>query len=280
LLTVRVDGHLQFATDRSTRMEVDTLVVSKTGHLQVGSHDHPVEQGVKAEIVIANNGPIDVAWDPMLLSRGIISHGELEMHGQEKSSFLKLAVDPMAGDTRLTLAESAATSGWQVGDKIVLTGTRQIQPVPGSYNLDTQDEALTINAIDGNVITLDRPLTYNHDAPRDDLKAYAANYSRNVVVQTENYDSVPVSERGHVMVMHSHHSEVQYVEFLELGRTDKSVRAVDAAAVTDIASDTNVKGRYAFHRGLSQAASQLPWSETRCGVRRAGGLFSTAPTRF
>jgi hypothetical protein len=200
---------------------------------------------VKAEIVIANNGPINVAWDPMLLSRGVISHGELEMHGQEKSSFLKLAIDPMAGDTQLALAESAAASGWQVGDKIVLTGTHH--PNGRISQQGTQDEVFTIKAVNGNAITLDRPLAFDHDAPRDDLKAYVANYTRNVVIQTENHDSVPVSERGHVMVMHSHHSEVQYVEFLELGRTDKSERAVDAASVTDIASDTNVKGRYAFH---------------------------------
>src|SRR5262245_24265168 len=73
LFTVRVDGKLQFATDHNTRMEVDTLVVAKTGLLQVGTAEHPVENGVTADIVIANNGPIDVNWDPMLLSRGIIS---------------------------------------------------------------------------------------------------------------------------------------------------------------------------------------------------------------
>lgn len=95
VFTVRVDGKLLFASDRDTRLEVDTLVIDKTGVLQIGTHDHPVEDGVTANIVIANNGAIDVAWDPMLLSRGVISHGNVEIHGQEKEAFLKLAVDPM-----------------------------------------------------------------------------------------------------------------------------------------------------------------------------------------
>ena len=33
------------------------------------------------EIVIANNGDIDVSWDPTLVSRGVISHGAVEIHG-------------------------------------------------------------------------------------------------------------------------------------------------------------------------------------------------------
>jgi hypothetical protein len=40
---------------------------------------------------------------------------------------------------------------------------------------------------------------------------------------------------------------VEYAELFELGRTDKSVRAVDAETTSGITSDTNVKGRYALH---------------------------------
>jgi hypothetical protein len=73
LFTVRVDGKLQFATNQNTRMVVDTLVVAPTGLLQIGTKDNPVQDGVTADILIANDGPIDVNWDPLLLSRGIQS---------------------------------------------------------------------------------------------------------------------------------------------------------------------------------------------------------------
>ncbi len=250
LSTTRVDGELVFATDHNTRMEIDTLVVAKTGLLQIGTAEHPVQDGVKADIVIADNGPINVAWDPMLLSRGVISHGTVDIHGQEKTSFLKLAADPMHGATKLVLSEDPAVNGWHVGDRIVLTGTHIVPDKwDGQHLVDqgTEDEVLTIKAIDGNTLFLNRGLTFDHDSPRSDLKAYVANYTRNVVIESENGTSAPVSERGHVMFMHSPQVDVEYAEFRDLGRTDKSVRAVDAASVKDIASDTNVKGRYALH---------------------------------
>src|SRR5207245_2078491 len=63
LFTVRVDGKLLFAPDHDTRMVVDTLVVAKTGLLLIGSSDHPIQDGITANIVIADNGPIDTTWD-------------------------------------------------------------------------------------------------------------------------------------------------------------------------------------------------------------------------
>ncbi len=249
LFTVRVDGALDFATDVDTFMEVDTLLVAPSGRLTIGTAENPVAANVQAVIQIADNGPIDVAWDPMLLSRGVISHGATEIHGAKKDSFLKVALDPMAGDTTLTLENPP--EGWQVGDRLVLTGTNlthseEVAPtVPRDDQ--TEDEELIITRIEGNVIHFDRPLQFDHEAPRADLKAYVANYSRNVVFETENGDAVPVHQRGHVMFMHSDDIDVRYAEFTELGRTDKSERAFDAGDIENIQSDSNVKGRYSLH---------------------------------
>ncbi len=249
LFTVRVDGALEFATDQNTFMEVDTFVVSPSGRLTIGTVDNPVDANVQAVIQIADNGPINVAWDPMLLSRGVVSHGQFETHGAEKDSFLKVAVDPMAGDTSMTL--EAPPQGWQIGDKLVLTGThltesKEVAPMT-PRNDKTEDEELVITNIVGNVIYFDRPLQYDHEAPRADLKAYVANYSRNVRFETENADDVPVHQRGHVMLMHSDDIDVRYSEFLELGRTDKSERATDVMDLDTVHSDSNVKARYSLH---------------------------------
>jgi hypothetical protein len=94
LFTLRVDGGLAFATDADTRLVVDTMVVSPSGRLEIGTAENPIEADVKAEILIAGDGDIDVAWDPSLLSRGVISHGEVEIHGAEKTAFLKVAAAP------------------------------------------------------------------------------------------------------------------------------------------------------------------------------------------
>ncbi|MFZ5615847.1 MAG: Ig-like domain-containing protein [Pseudomonadota bacterium] len=249
IFTVRVDGELDFATDVDTFLEVDTFVVTATGTLTIGSEGNPVDPNVDAVISFADNGPINVAWDPMLLSRGLISHGTVDIHGAEKDAFLKVAVDPLKGDTTLTL--EGPPSGWQVGDKLVLTGTHLASTAgiakDASITANTQDEELVITAINGNVITLDHALQYNHEAPRADLKAYVANYSRNVTFETENANSVPVHQRGHVMLMHSDDITVKYAGFDELGRTDKSVRSFDVGSLSSTAPDTNVQGRYSLH---------------------------------
>ncbi|MEM6253476.1 MAG: G8 domain-containing protein [Cyanobacteria bacterium P01_D01_bin.156] len=251
LFGLRVDGHLDFATNADTKMVIDTFLVSSQGTLTIGTEDNPVQGNVKTEILIADNGAIDTKWDPEQLSRGIVSHGTVSIHGQAKTSHLKVAKDPSAGDK--TIALSDVPINWQVGDQIVLTGTE--------YQVNgTQDEQRTITAINGNRITLDKALSYNHDTPRSDLKAYVANQSRNIVVATENGDKLPANQRGHIMFMHSDNVDVRYVEFNELGRTDKS-QLLDDFKVTSghapkrILKDgepitgerTNIRGRYAVH---------------------------------
>ncbi len=240
LFSIRVDGTLQFATDRDTKLVLDTMVVAPSGRLEIGSAERPIEAGVNARIVIADNGDIDVNWDPTLLSRGVLSHGSVEIYGAEKTAFEKVAVAPMRGDTSLHLSE--APTGWQVGDTLVVTGTHKTK-----LGTASQDEVLEIVSIDGNKITFDRPLAYDHDTPREDLFAYVANTTRNVTFESESGAESAVHHRGHVMFMHNDDVDVRYAAFDHLGRTDKSTPAFDVGALDTISSDSNVKGRYSFH---------------------------------
>lgn len=250
LFTVRVDGELTFDSHSDSRMVFDTMVVSPTGTLTIGSETDPVDAGVKVELVVANNGPIDTAWDPMLLSRGVISHGDVSIHGAEKDSHEKVVTDPMAGDTELSFAE--IPEGWQVGDQLVIAGTRfdghKWDGENGGYKLtENQDEVRTIVEIRDGKVILDSPLEFDHDTPRDDLKTSVANMTRNVVIQSEDGAASEAYERGHVMFMHSDNVDVRYAQFQDLGRTDKSVESKDISDITDVQYDSNVQGRYALH---------------------------------
>ncbi|ERT07318.1 G8 domain protein [Lyngbya aestuarii BL J] len=256
LQTLRVDGQLDFAPDKNTKMEVDTFVVSPEGTLTIGTETNPIQANKTARIIIADNGAIDTTWDPEQLSRGIISHGKISIHGQEKDSHLKLAQDAMTGDQELVLAEQPLN--WTVGDTLVLTGTNYVPSTRTDWK-GTEDEEVKIAGIEGNRIILDRPLEYDHDTPQDSLKASVANYTRNVVIETENAESLPANQRGHVMFMHSDNVDVRYAEFHELGRTDKSEllddfaldnngsRIIDANGEPKDGARTNVRGRYAVH---------------------------------
>ena len=166
LHTVRVDGNLFFSVTQDTQMMVDTFVVSPIGMLHVGTIDQPVPLDVTATIVIADTGPIDTHWDPMLLSRGLISHGASQMYGADVTPFVALSDVPQQGDTQLTL--SAEPVNWRVGDQLVVTGT--------SPKRNT-DEQLTILAIDGQTVTV-QPLQFTQQVPSADAQVYVANLFR------------------------------------------------------------------------------------------------------
>lgn len=250
LFTVRVDGELDFAPNADSKMVVDTFVVSPTGTLTIGTTDDPIQSDVQVDIVIANNGAIDTDWDPELLSRGLISHGEASFHGAVKDSHEKVIDDPMTGDTHVTFAE--VPEGWEVGDTIVIAGThyegyKWDNDARATIHHEPEDEIRQISHIDGNRVYFEDALEHDHDTPRDDLHTSVANYSRNVTISTEDAETAEVFERGHVMFMHSEDVDIRYAEFHELGRTDKSGEAKDASAFDSIEFDTNVKGRYSMH---------------------------------
>lgn len=250
LFTVRIDGALSFATNRSTRIVVDTLIVAPTGRLEIGTAQNPIGPNIDAEILIAANGDIDTSWDPTLVSRGVISHGAVEIHGAEKQSFGRVAQTPLAGHTQLVL--EGTPDGWQIGDRIVLTGTKQLgwfwdNTLRSGLYHESQDEERTVTAINGSTITLDASLQFDHRAPRSDLGAYVANTSRSITVRSVGGDSLPVHQRGHAMFMHSDDVDVRYAAFDDLGRTDKSRPAADLSFFDSVTSTTNVKGRYSVH---------------------------------
>jgi hypothetical protein len=250
LFTLRVDGELTFATDEDSEIIFDTLIVSPTGRLEIGTQETPIEQGYSVELIVANNGPIDVEWDPMLLSRGIVSHGETSIHGAVKDSHEKVIDDPMAGDSKLTFDE--IPEGWEIGDTIVIAGTsyeghKWDNDIRAVRHYESEDEVRVITDIVGGTVHIDTPLEYDHDAPRDDLQTSIANYTRNVSVGTEDPDDAEIYERGHVMFMHSDEVDVRYAAFNDLGRTDKSEDSFQVDDFDTIAADSNVQGRYSLH---------------------------------
>ncbi|MEM6388220.1 MAG: G8 domain-containing protein [Pseudomonadota bacterium] len=250
LFTVRVDGQLDFATDANSTMVVDTLIVAPGGVMTAGTADDPVEADVTVEIIIANNGAIDTNWDPGLFSRGVISHGKTEIRGAEKDSHEKVADDPMAGDTSLRF--ETLPEGWQVGDKIVIAGTRYDGEVRDDdtgeiIRQEPEDEVRIISEIRGNEVFFEEPLVHDHDSPRADLKTSVANYSRNVTIKSEDGEDSEIFARGHVMLMHSDDVDVSYAAFEELGRTDKSVDLHDSEDDGAPDFDSNVAGRYGLH---------------------------------
>lgn len=261
---LRIDGQLVFSTEVDTRIVVDTAVVSPSGRLEIGTAKKPVPAHIKAEFITLDKTDIDIIRDPALLGRGLVSHGAVEMHGAEKSPFHKVAFHPRAGDTSIVLDEFP--TGWQVGDTLALTGTRligwqyQYSPINGHRHMGNEHEVVTLTAINGSTIHFTPALKHDHTTPREDLFAYVANRTRNILFTGLGGTDTPTWRRGHTMFMHSDAVDIRYMEFRAMGRTRKGrVDPADPKSERDWAKDAwvwpahlltpwiNGRGRYGLH---------------------------------
>jgi hypothetical protein len=248
LACVEIRGRLRFRADANTRLKTANLMVMDEGYLEVGSAGVPVAPNVTAEIIIADQ-KIDRQLDPAELGAGIESLGKITMHGAMKSpTFVRLAQEPLAGQTTLTLEQSV--KGWTAGDHIVIPDTRQLRESERGSNYKAQDEKIEIASIAENQITLRTPLKYDHKGARNaedklEFLPHIGNLSRNVIVRSEN----PAGTRGHMIFMSRAEIDLRFVEVREMGRTRMGV--LDNTEFNDQGQvrklGTNQIGRYAIH---------------------------------
>lgn len=170
------------------------------------------------------------------------------MHGAVKSpSFARLAAEPRAGDTTLTLSQPV--SGWAAGDRLILPDTRLILgDVSGGFV--AQREELTLVGASGSTITLTAPLQHAHPGARNgndllEFLGHVGNLSRNVTIRSQN----PSGTRGHVFLTYRGSFDIRYALFKDLGRTT-TARLDNTTFDTNGTVQhlgTNQIGRYPFH---------------------------------
>ena len=252
--TVSVDGKLAFDPTVNTRLYVTNLQVmagnmgmGTPGVLEVGTVANPIGVSKTAEIVIANNPLGGSVSDVDQFGTGITVLGKMSMHGSVKSpTFVRLAAEPRAGQSTLTLAE--AVTGWAVGDRLILPDTRHMSNSEvdsaiggrGWVNKTNQWEELTVADIspDGRTVTLQATLLYDHLGARNfnnvlEFLPHVGNITRNVVVRSEN----PAGTRGHMLSTHMADVDIRYALFKDLGRT----------TYLPLNNTTNHIGRYPIH---------------------------------
>ena len=267
VIGIHANAVLTFRTDIRTRLTVGTILVLPQGTLQVGTHLAPVNASVMAELVIADQ-PLDSSndglgtYDPMQYGTGLLAmDATVTMHGTPKSSFVRVAAEPQAGDTTLTLTQ--APTGWQVGDRLVLPDTRQLadadmDPVrfpalnvrTNIRRLQSQSEVVIIQDISGSTVTLTTPLQFDHSGARDtqgqlDFLPHVGNLTRNILVRSED----AAGTRGHTFFTGTGQVEIHHAAFQHLGRTKAEPldnTSIDATgAVMHVG--TNQIGRYPLH---------------------------------
>jgi hypothetical protein len=214
LHTIRDDGTLRFDPHANTQLLVDTMIVEPGGVFQMGTDPtkadplSPTGMGQRidadkhAKVIFADTGPIDLSWDPLQFSRGLVSHGEVSVFGATVTSFEQLATDAKAKDKTLVLANTP--TGWMPGDRVILTGDTATNSKNINHDEELQIVSIGLTADLHTVVTLTDPkvanwagLKYNHAV----AAGYLADVSRNATFESQNV--TVVAQRGHVMFMHN-----------------------------------------------------------------------------
>ena len=232
LRTVRIDGMLRFDPHADTRLTVDTIIVQTSGVFQMGTNPaepdlfsptgmgEPIDSARKAKVVFADRGAIDLNWDPLQFSRGLITHGEVSVFGATVTSFEQLAINARARDKTLVLADTP--EGWQPGDRLILTGDTATNSKNANRDEEVQIVSIGLTADNHTVVTITDPQAANWGGLKYDhpvASGYVSNVTRNAVFESQNVDVV--ARRGHVMFMHNDDVHVAGAGFYGLGRTDK-----------------------------------------------------------
>jgi hypothetical protein len=230
---LHVAGTLSFAPDRNTRLDVGLLKIQAgdnasedgfdcDGHvpdpdpkrprpaLEVGTPERPVDARHSALIRLVYFEGMDKQSCPAIVCCG----GRMDLHGTPlERTWVQLGATAKAGASALTLAQPVP--GWKAGDRLILTATtrqnKSLKTFRPSVKDSTQTEERTIAAIDGQALTLDKALEFEHRG-EGNYRAAVANLSRNVVVE-----SADVKARGHTMYHRHSAGAISYAEFRHLG---------------------------------------------------------------
>src|SRR5688572_23276499 len=111
-----IEGKLSFPNNADLELTTEWVMVH--GELEIGTEARPHTR--KATITFTNNVPDE---EPMkdMGDRGImIMGGTLNLHGDRKHTWTKLAQTAAAGSSSIQVLDA---SGWRVGDEIVLAST-------------------------------------------------------------------------------------------------------------------------------------------------------------
>lgn len=236
---LQIVGTLRFARNRDTELNVGVLKVqasdecSESGFacdfegvnlagepqgpragdlatLEIGTRENPIPAEHTARIRLHYLEGMDKNDAPAV----VCCSARMELHGAPLSrTWVELGQDVKPNNTTVVLSEPV--TGWQVGDEVIVTGSK---PGPGSGSLrKNPDQATTeerlITKIDGTTLTLDQPLKHEHYGSGD-FRSEVANLSRNVVIESAD----PAGVRGHTLYHAYSRGGISYARFAHLGK--------------------------------------------------------------
>ena len=199
-----VNGKLRFADDRDIALQSEWIYLPG-GELHIGSEAEPYRHEATITLTDTVKGEdVNTMGDRgIMLMRGVLS-----LHGARENAWTKLAGTAEAGGRIIEVLDA---SGWRAGDAIVLAST-DFDP--------RQAEKRTIASIEGNRITLDRPLEYMHFGAITfgvDERGEVGLLTRNIRIQASE-DAETSYFGGHIMAMPGSKVNLSGVELTRMGQ--------------------------------------------------------------
>jgi cell migration-inducing and hyaluronan-binding protein len=187
LSSLRIEGALVF-DERDLALTAGHVLV--LGTMRVGTNSDPYTH--RATITLTGT-PSD--GDVMAMGNRVlgVSGGTLDLHGEPRDGWTRLAATAAAGSSQLQLASSPA---WRAGDKLVVASS-DFDP--------NHDEVVTISSISGTTVTLVESLEYPHYGELQtfagrtlDERAEVGLLTRNIVIMGDSATSQE-GYGGHMM---------------------------------------------------------------------------------
>jgi len=212
-------------------LTVGTIVIEKGGILDVQTNDssHKIEINIE--------GALDQATDPEEQLLGIVSlEGNLTITGDPISTKMVFL-----GETAVAGSSSLQVSGtdFEIGGELILPDT-QIGLDTGHWNFANlgyvdQTESCIIASIEGDTITCQSTLAYNHS-----VGSYLGYITRSITIRT----SFSSQDQGHILHTGTGKFDVRNTRVERLGRTTTAV--IDSTVMAPV-EDVN------FPRGSNYA---------------------------
>lgn len=242
--TLHVAGTLNFATDRTTELNVGLLIIKPmhkadhedqadvhdvdkhdhhhvaqkiTAALNVGTAEQPIPAKHTAKIRLHYLEGMNKTSAPAVIAR---PGGAMNFHGQPLSrTWVKLEDHLKPGENTLQL--KTIPKGWKAGDEVILTASKRAEGMgtfrPGSdHTKPAQTEQRIIKQIKNNTITLDKPVQFEHWG-EGEFRSEIANLTRNVIVESAD----PKGIRGHTMYHYGAAGSIAYARFAHLGKENE-----------------------------------------------------------
>lgn len=209
LTSLTIAGTLVCA-EKDLTLRADWILLPNGGLFLCGSEVQPFQHHLT--ITLTGTNPQANTLTGMGTKLLAVTGGKLELHGQNKMSWLHLAQTAPAGATRIVLEKPV---NWSPGDRLAIAST-SFQPL--------QAEEVKIQAVSGTTVTLTQPLKYSHwgqfqafAGQTVDERAEVGLLSHNIVVQGDS-SSVEQGFGGQSMFMSGSIVHIAGVEFYHMGQ--------------------------------------------------------------